>query len=69
MAADPKEFVDGAVNQKKLLDVWQSLEPAHMPLPLPSGLMGALSAVVGILIGAVVDRGKGEPRYNCEVYR
>ena len=61
MPAHPKEIVDGAMNGEEALDVSERFKPPHVAFPLAGGLMGDFGPVVGILCGAVVDRGEGGP--------
>ena len=57
VTSDPKEIIDGCMDGEKLLNLPQGLEAAHVTFALSRGLMGDFGTVVGVLLGAVLDRG------------
>ncbi len=59
VASGPKEIIDRTMNGQEALHVSKRFKPAHVAFSLASRLMGDLSAVVGILRSAVLDRGEG----------
>ena len=59
--SDPEEIIDRAVNRKKLLNMPQRFEAAHVALPLAGGLVRDCSPVVRVLGRTVLDRGAGDP--------
>ena len=61
VATGSKEVVDRAVNRKKLLDMSQRFEAAHVAFALAGRLMGDLSPIVGVVLSTVPDRGEDSP--------
>ena len=61
MPSNPKEIVDGTVEEEKALDVSQRLKPAQLAFPLSCGLVGDFCAIIGILLCEVIDGGAGDP--------
>ena len=57
MPADTAESLDDAVDDRETLEVRDRLEAAHLPFALSRRFMGHLSAVVGVLVPAMDDRG------------
>ena len=55
------EAIALGVDGKKALDVAWRFKLAHLSFALPDGLMGDFSPVVGVLLGAVLDRGESGP--------
>ncbi len=53
VASNPKEIIDRTVDGEKTLDVAGRFEAPHLPFALARRLMRDLSAVVGVLLGAV----------------